>query len=558
MKAWRIPLIIFFLFVFGGGLVARLAYLQIFNHGFYRALAQGQQTLPNVATGERGDIFFTDKDDAVYTLATNQELPFVFVTPLEVEDTETTAKELAQILTIPEEDLMKKLLKQDSFFEVVKKQIASEEEAALNALGLPGIYIQKETLRIYPQGELASRTLGFVNQEGKGQYGVEKYYQKLLEGKEGLKKTIRNVAGYLLSGTKDTLQHGEDLHLTIDFHIQSMAETLLEKANKLHNIEEGTIIVIESSTGKVLALANYPTFNPNSYSEVENLKVFQNPAVESIFEPGSVFKALTMASAIDAGAVNPNTTYMDKGIVRIGGYKILNYDERIWGERSMTEVLEFSINTGAVYAEQQLGHKKFLEYLEKFGIFEPTNIDIAGEIYSANKELKKGYEITYATASFGQGIEMTPLQMVRAFSALANQGRMITPYLVEKPTVLSEAVISQRTASQITSMLVSVVENGFAKAARIPGYYLAGKTGTAQISWSALGISKPEYADTAYSDKTIQSFIGYAPAFQPRFLALVKLNNPETKTAEYSAVPIFKELVKYIIDYYEIPPDYEE
>ena len=178
---------------------------------------------------------------------------------------------------------------------------------------------------------------------------------------------------------------------------------------------------------------------------------------------------------------------------------------------------------------------------------------MAGEIYSANKELKKGYEITYATASFGQGIEITPMQLARAYSALANGGYLPTPYLKEQEPELSKSVISQRTASQVTAMLVSVTENGYSKAAQVPGYYVAGKTGTAQVSNSALGINK-----SGYSDKTVQSFIGYAPAFEPEFLVLVVLHNPKTKTAEYSAIPVFQELAKYILDYYEIPPDHEE
>lgn len=299
-------------------------------------------------------------------------------------------------------------------------------------------------------------------------------------------------------------------------------------------------------------MANYPSFDPNAYSKVENLALFQNSAVQKIFEPGSVFKPLTMASGIDAGKITPSTTYEDQGIVRIGGYKVLNYDERVWGTRTMTEVLEYSINTGAVFAEATTGHDTFLDYLSRFGMFEPTNVDLAGEIYSANKELKKGYEINYATVSFGQGIEITPMQLVRAYSALAHKGLLLTPHLVEQSMPPAKQVISEKTASQVTAMLVSVTENGFGKSARVPGYYIAGKTGTAQIAYSALGQNK-----AGYSDKTAQSFIGYAPAFDPKFLILVKLTDPQTKTAEYSAIPVFQKLAKYILDYYEIPPDYE-
>ncbi len=273
-----------------------------------------------------------------------------------------------------------------------------------------------------------------------------------------------------------------------------------------------------------------------------------------------------MAAALEEGSITPQTTYQDPGTIKIGGWPISNYDNRKYpGNITMTQVLEKSINTGAVFAEQQLGNNDlFLGYIDQFGFFKPTGIDIQ-EIYSENSELKKGYDINFATASFGQGIGITPIQLIRAYAAIANDGKLVKPYIVEKivrgenvletqPRMIEEdSVISSKTSSQLAAMLISVVENGYAKSAKIPGYYVAGKTGTAQISYAALNIDK-----RGYSDKTWQSFMGFAPAFDPKFLILVKLDNPQTKTAEYSAVPLFHDLAKYIIDYYQIPPDYQE
>jgi cell division protein FtsI/penicillin-binding protein 2 len=270
-----------------------------------------------------------------------------------------------------------------------------------------------------------------------------------------------------------------------------------------------------------------------------------------------------MASAINEGKITPQTTYNDPGMLSIGGWPIYNYDQRTYGnDITMTEVLEKSINTGAVFAEEKLGHKNFLNYVNNFDVFEKTGIDLAGEFYSENEEFKKGYDVNFATASFGQGIEMTPLQLIRAFSALANGGKEINPYIVEgilnnddaidmTPEKNEKRVILPMTSSKITAMLVSVVENGFAKAAQVPGYYIAGKTGTSQISYASLGENKK-----GYSDETWQTFIGYAPAFDPKFIALVKLDNPAAKTSSYSAVPIFQELGTYILDYLQVPPDY--
>jgi len=384
-----------------------------------------------------------------------------------------------------------------------------------------------------------------------------------LQGKDIFFEKERKPGGYLTRNITGSDQKGSDLFLTIDYNIQFQAEKLLEEAEKNLGAEGGEIIVIDPTNGKIIALASLPGFNPNQYFEVKNLEVFKNPVVQKIFEPGSAFKPITMAIALDLGKIKPQTTYNDPGIMHVDGWPIRNYAHRVYpGDITMTEVLEKSINTGAVFAVNQVENSDFLEYLERFGLFEKTEIDLKGEIAPSNRELKQGRDINFATASYGQGIEMTPLQLVRAFSAVANNGKLVRPYLVEKiikndgvfeteHQVSSDNVISHSTAVKLTTMLVSVVEEGFSKAARIPGYYVAGKTGTAQVSFAALGIDKK-----GYSEKTWQSFVGYAPAFNPQFLILVKLNNPGTRTAEYSAVPVFRELAKYIIDYWQIPPDY--
>ena len=553
MRSWRANLVLIFLFGFGAIIVGRLVFLQILNQGFYKALAQGQQNISAFAKGERGTIFIQDKNGDRYVLASNLRIPFAFVSPAEVKNPEAAAEKLAAILQIEKEEIISKLQNTSSLFEVLKKRISEEEAVKIQDLKLKGVYVEQEQVRSYPQATLASHVAGFTNQDGQGQYGAEEQFNDILEGKEGIRAGAKSPASYLLAAFNNPSQDGADVTLTLDYNIQSVAESLLKKAEASLGIEGGSIIVMDPSSGKILALANTPTFDPNAYSKVEDIAVFQNPAIERTYEPGSIFKPITMGSALDAGVVTPETTFVDNGIVKIGGSKIYNYDLRTWGKRTMTEVLEFSINTGVVFAERELGHEKFLEYVEKFGIFEPTNIELAGEVFSRNTEFKKGYEINFSTAAFGQGIEMTPLQILKAFSAFANNGLLVDPYIIEgsHDGKRQRQIISPKAATQITSMLISVVQTGYAKTAQIPGYHVAGKTGTAQISWSALGVAK-----SGYSDKTIQSFIGYAPAFDPRFLILVKLDDPGTRTAEYSAVPIFHDLAKYIIDYYQIPPDF--
>jgi len=558
IKNWRINLSLILIVIFSAAILGRLIFIQVIKNQYWRALAQGQQKSFVFSQGERGEIFFQDKTN----LAINQKSDFVYISPGEIEDPGGVADILSATLNLDKGSISEKIEK-SSFYEVVKKKLSQQELENLKKINLAGVYLGQEETRFYPFGALASQATGFLGGDGEGQYGIEGFYNEILQGKEKMLEKEMGPAGYFgVNESANPFEKGSDIVLTLDYNIQFMAEKLLKKAKENLEIEEGEIVVINPNSGKILALANFPTFNPNQYSEVADLEVFQNSSIQKVFEPGSVFKPITMAAALDQGKVTPQTTYIDTGAVKIGGHTILNYDGHVWGKRTMTEVLERSINTGAVFAEQQMGNDVFLDYINRFGFFEPTGIDLQGEVCSSNKEFKTGREINFATASFGQGIDMTSLQLVRAMSVIANGGQLVRPYIVDKilegeivetqPKVQNPSVISKSTASQVTLMMVNVVENGYGKEGGVPGYYVAGKTGTAQIAWSALGVKKD-----GYSDRTIQSFVGFAPALDPQFLILVKLNNPKAKTAEYSAAPIFKELAKYIIDYWKIPPDHE-
>jgi len=548
-KHWRLNLIFFIFILSGAAIISRLIFIQFVKHDYYMAMAQGQQGDFQTLKGERGEVFF--KEGKV--LATNVKKDYLFVSPRKIEDKdkEETAKVLSQILNLDENSVLEKI-KKNNLFEKIKRDLTKEEKEKILRENLAGVYFGEETARYYPQNNIASHLIGFLSRDGKGQYGIEGYFDGLLQGKEGVSKDGIN------SDLK--IDKGADIFLTIDYNIQFMAEKLLEQAKDNFDIESGQIIVADPNSGKILALADFPNFDPNNYSDIDNFGIFQNSATQKLFEPGSIFKPITMAAALDQDKITSQTTYIDTGQVNIGKNIIYNYDQRAFGEQTMTNVLEKSINSGAVFAEKQLGHELFLDYLNRFEFFKPTGIDLQGEEFSENKEFKKGYEINFATASFGQGIEITPIQLVRAFSAIANGGKLVRPYVVEKilkeskvtetePEISSEEIISKKTISQLTAMMVSVVKNGpYTRRAKIPGYYIAGKTGTAQV---------PEKG-TYSANKTWQSFIGFAPAFDPKFLILVKLDNPETTSSEYSATPIFKEMAKYIIDYEQIPPDYEE
>lgn len=545
MKNWRINIVFIFFVLFSATILSRLFFLQISQGDFYKALSQGLHVSFSESEDIRGEIFLSNKEP----LAINLDWPFVFAQSKKIKNAEKTVNILSQILDLDKNFILEKIEK-DNSYSVIKRKLSQKEAELLEEQNLEGIFVEREKGRYYPQESLAAQVVGFLGAEGKGQYGLEQAYEDSLRGENSFLEE----------------QKGSDLILTIDYNIQFKAEKLLQEAKEDLKIEGGQIIVIEPNSGKILTLAHLSNFNPNYYEKYAlegNLKVFKNKTTQELFEPGSVFKTMTMAAALEENKVFPQTTYVDKGFVKVDGFTINNYDNRIHGQQTMTSVLEKSINTGAVFVQKELGQNLFLKYVEKFGFLEPTGIDIQ-EIYSWNKEVKSGREINLATASFGQGIEMTPIQLIRAYSAVANGGRLINPYLVEKiinqdlhledkTKRIEERIISSKTASQLTAMLVSVVENGFAKGAKIPGYFIAGKTGTAQVSFGALGIDKK-----GYSENTIQTFIGFTPAFNPKFLVLIKLDNPQTKTAEYSAVPLFRKLAEYIIQQYQIPPDYEQ
>ena len=544
----RVNIIFSLFFVASVIVVGRLISLQIIEGDNYKAWAQGLHANHQNALSGRGEIFLEDDKP----LVVNIEQSLVFINSKVIEDLSGAIATLSNILNI-EQDVIFEKIESNSSYVVLKENLNQEEVNQINQLDLYGIFVNTKIERYYPYEKLLSPVIGFLGAENKGQYGLEEFYEESLKAKDGIIQDKK----------------GSNLFLTIDYNIQFQAESLLEEAEKNLGIKGGEIIVVEPNSGRILAMASLLNFDPNHYEEYaldQNLSVFSNKSTQALFEPGSVFKAITMASAIEENKITPETTYEDSGCLEIDDYPVCNYKQRIYeGEVTMTNVLEKSINTGAVFAQQELGGDLFLEYIEKFGLLEATEIDLQ-ETYSSNENLKSQIEVNLATASFGQGIVITPIQLIKAYSAIANGGYLVTPYLVEKIIDSNDnvsyphqknieqarQVISTKTSSQVVSMLVSVIENGFGKSAQVPGYFVGGKTGTSQVSYGSLGVNR-----AGYSDETIQSFIGFAPAFNPEFLILVKLDNPETNTAEYSALPIFQELAEYIIRQRQIPLDYE-
>jgi cell division protein FtsI/penicillin-binding protein 2 len=562
---WRINTVLFLIVLFGAAIVSRLFFLQVLERKLFQAQAMGQQVSFNNVIGSRGQIFCLESQETkgvqgegeVKSLAINKDSWSLSVNPNNILNKESFAESLSKKINQTKDQILKELNSKDSYV-VIENNLSSDQSNKINELNLKGLSWENIPDRFYPQGALAAQVVGFLGGEGSGQYGVEGYYNDILQGKSGVKEEKSGLDSFFSNDNKISL-NGSDLYLTIDYNIQFQAEALLKKVKEKLDIDSGQIIVMRPDSGKILALANFPSFDTNQYSKEKDLEIFQNSAVQKLFEPGSIMKPFTMAAALNEGKITPDTTYVDTGSVTIGPDTLHNFNYEKMGKQTMTQVLENSLYTGAVFAEQQISHQTFLDYLDKFGFDEKTKIDLQGEVYSHNTLLRNGPDFNFATASFGQGIELTPIQVARGYSAIANGGKLVKPYIVEKivnggdevytKPEISDPIISQQTISQLTSMLVSVVDKGFNGVAKIPGYYLAGKTGTAQIPLKDGRGYEPD-------NKTIQSFVGYGPAFNPQFLILVKLDSPKVPKSALSAVPIFKELAQYIINYWKIPPDY--
>jgi len=556
---------VIFFFIVGvvGCILARLFYLQVLKHNFYVAMAQDQHGFNEQIVPQRGEIFIQEKNDIWHPLAISRNYQTVFLVPKEVLDKNEVARALAPLVQIPEEKILEKLQKPGDPYEPLKSKLDDKVAQQIQDLKLAGVYLTGEQWRWYPQDTLACHALGFVginDNQRQGQYGLEGYYEKELAGNSGFLKSEKDALGQWLLFNDYNLapaQDGDNIYLTLDQNIQYIIEQKLKAVLEKWKATEGCAIVMDPKTGAVRAMAAFPNFNPNEYNKVGNINVFLNPCTQKVYEPGSVFKPVTMAAGLDTNKITPETTYVDTGSVKIGGYTINNAHNLSYGLSSMTKVLEKSINTGAIYVQRSIGADIFKNYVEAFGFGEPLGVDLAGEASGSLYNIGQNHEVNFATASFGQGISVTSLQMADAIAAIANNGKLMKPYFVEKivqsdgkeiktqPQVLRQ-VVSPLAASELTAMLVSTVRNGYDKI-KVKNYFVAGKTGTAQI---------PNADKPGYSDQTIHSFAGYAPAYNPKFLIYLQMEKPQgIEFASDSLAPVFSDLTQYLLNYYEIPPE---
>ena len=552
------------IFLMGIIIIARLYILQVRDYARFRGMAEDQHEAFSELSARRGEIYLKNRDEK-YPLAVNKEYMMAFLEPKMVTDRDRVISELSYILGMDRGEIERKLSDPNDMFEIVKKKISQEESEKIRNLKLKGVKLLPENYRYYPGKELASQVIGFVGSNGEteiGRYGLESFWEDQLHGKNGSIFQERDSAGRWISITdrkKVPAQDGVDLILTIDQAVQYETEKILKSAMEKYKADRGSILVQEPSTGKILAMANYPNFNPNDFGKVEDMSLFINPAVTNAYESGSVFKTMTLASGIDSGVISPNTKYVDTGVISEAGYNIKNSDGKANGEQTMTEVLEKSLNTGVIFTEKLIGNKRFADYVRNFGFGEKTGIALPNESAGDIRNLiNLKSDIQFFTASFGQGITTTPLQVLNAYSVIANGGNLMKPQIVEKkvysngeeeivePQIIRR-VIKKETSDQMKEMLGSVVVNGHGKRAAVSGYRVGGKTGTAQVAKQGGG---------GYEEGiTIGSFAGIAPLDNPRFAVIVKIDNPkELQWAESSAAPTFGEVMKFLLNYYNIEP----
>lgn len=543
-------------FVFFILIVAKLFYIQVF---YIKTHPTDYLTIQSLQP-ERGRIF--DRNGA--PMVVNESIYRLFAEPKLIADKEEMVTKLENILHIGEATLEARIdLKKD--WVSVKSEISPEIKDKISKLKLAGLGFEEQRKRYYPESSLSAHLVGFVGKNAEsdsvGYFGLEGYYDKELTGISGVMRSERDLIGRpIFVGTQERVdpEDGRDLYLSIDKTVQHIAKTKLLQGIERYKAKEGCVIVANPMTMELLAMTCLPDFDPDKYYDFTE-DYFKNPAITNVYEPGSIFKPLIVAAGVEQKAIKPDEIFDEDGPVTVGGYTIRTWDNKYEGRISMTRILEKSSNVGMVYIGNKMGDKSVLNYVKKFGFGEKTGIDLQGEFSSYLKPDAEWYPIDYATVTFGQGIAVTPLQMVRAFSSIINGGKLMQPYVVSSiqndgeikkhEPVVSRRTVSDRTSEIIKKMLVMTVENGEIKWAKPKGYKIGGKTGTAQIAIE--GKYDP--------NKTIASFMGFGPADDPKFIALVVLREPQASIwGSETAAPLFFEIAKELLAYYNIPPTSNE
>jgi len=545
-------------------MAVRLYFVQIVHGESFSQDAERQYVNKNTVLYDRGEIYFQSKTGELVPAAISRSGFTVAVNPTIIVDPEKLFEDLSKIISLDKQDFLAHVQKTNDPYEEIATHINNETATKVKALNTYGVSLSTDKWRFYPGTKLAAQTIGFVAYNGDelaGRYGLERYYEDTL--RKDPSKAYNNFFAEFFSTVKDSLSDSSGESGVLVTTIEPSVELFLER--ELQNVRErwgsdlAGGIVINPMSGEIMALAVDPTFDPNNFKD-SSVQEFGNPLVEGVYEMGSIIKPLSMAAGLDSGLIRATSTYYDAGFLVLNNKRISNYDGRGRGTVTMQEVLNQSLNTGVAQVAHTLGNKKFSGYMKSFAIGTETGIDLPNEGKGLIDNLDSPREIEMATASYGQGIAMTPIATVRALSALANGGTLITPHLVKKieyDSGLSKRisfapgaqVIKKSTSEEISRMLVNVVDKALrGGTAKIPGYSVAAKTGTAQMTNEGTA----GYVDGKY----LHSFFGYFPAYNPKFLVfLFHLYPKNVKYASETLTDPFLNITKFLINYYEIPPD---
>ena len=550
-------------------LVARLYQIQVIKHDVYveRGEEQYVHTVRDLYT--RGSIFFTTKDGDRVSAATIQSGYVLAVDPTVIREPAQVYETIKSYVQIDQELFVTRATLPNRTYVEIDARVTEEAADAIVALDIDGLQLYRSQWRYYPGNELAARAVGFTGFSGAtkkeqptGRYGLERYYEDVLT-RENERLSVNFFAeifsnlGSVVFDTTDA--RIGDVVTSIEPTVARMLQQQLQLTQETWDSRLTGGIIMDPKTGEIYAIDAVPTFDLNDRGD-SSIDIFQNPHVENVFEMGSIIKALTVAAGLDSEAVTPDTTYFDSGKLELDTFTIGNFDGKGRGTVDMQEVLNQSLNTGVAFIVDQMGKDRFREYFKKLKLGSETGVDLPGEVYGLIDNLDSPRDIEYATASFGQGIALTPIAATRALATLGNGGRLVTPHIATKIEYEDGAVrditypegdqvFSAETSEEISRMLTTVVDDALRGGdVKLENYSIAAKTGTAQIADSVNG--------GYYEDRFLHSFFGYFPAYEPEFIIFLYTVEPkQVRFASETLTDPFIELTKFLINYYNLPPD---
>lgn len=563
----RIRLISFGIFMVAILLVAKLYMVQIVSGDDFRMRSERQYLRPSENIYNRGTIFFQNLDGSTIAGASLKTGFTISINPKILQNPEEAYVKLNAIIPIEKKNFLARTAQKNTSYAVIAKKVEEGPANKINALKISGIMVVKDRYRFYPSGSLGANVLGLVGYKGDtlaGRYGLESYYEDILARDES--HLYSNFFAEIFSNIKKTINSRNkfegDIITTIEPATQAFLEKQLTAIQTRWNSQATGGIVMDPKTGEIFAMGNYPTFDPNALQNETNPAVFANPIVENVYEMGSIVKPLTMAAGIDSGTITAATTYEDKGFLVLNNSKFSNFDGKARGVVNMQEVLNQSLNTGVAFVAGKMGNNLLSDYFRRFGLGEETGIDMPNEAPGLIDNLKSPRDIEHATASFGQGIAMSPINTMRALASLGNGGYLVTPHIVKRiehkigvsKNISYEKglqVLKPATSQEISRMLVEVVDKALLGGTfKNPRYSVAAKTGTAQIAKSGGG--------GYYEDKYLHSFFGYFPAYNPKFIVFLYTIEPKGVGGDFASHTLtapFMDITKFLISYYKVPPD---